>query len=42
MSPEAVSPLRRRMISGRTPVIRLDKLLAWNWKAARPAMATAA
>ena len=24
-----------RMISGRTPVNRLDELLAWNWKAAR-------
>ena len=31
-----------RMISGRTPVNRLDELLAWNWKAARAAMATAA
>src|SRR3954451_22373672 len=27
-----------RMISGRTPVNRLDELLAWNWKAARDAM----
>ena len=24
-----------RMSSGRTPVNRLDELLAWNWKAAR-------
>jgi IS66 C-terminal element len=24
-----------RMISGRTPVNRLEELLAWNWKAAR-------
>jgi sulfite reductase alpha subunit-like flavoprotein len=31
-----------RMISGRTPVNRLDELLAWNWKAARATMATAA
>ena len=31
-----------RMISGRTPVNRLDELLAWNWKAARAALATAA
>ena len=31
-----------RMISGRTPVNRLDELLAWNWKAARDALATAA
>ena len=31
-----------RMISGRTPVNRLDELLAWNWKAARAAMASAA
>jgi hypothetical protein len=30
------------MISGRTPVNRLDELLAWNWKAARATMATAA
>ena len=30
------------MISGRTPVNRLDELLAWNWKAARAALATAA
>jgi len=31
-----------RMISGRTPVNRLDELLAWNWKAAQPSLATAA
>jgi transposase len=31
-----------RMISGRTPVNRLDELLVWNWKAARAALATAA
>ena len=31
-----------RMISGRTPINRLDELLAWNWKAARDALATAA
>ncbi len=31
-----------RMISGRTPVNRLDELLAWHWKAARAALATAA
>jgi len=31
-----------RMISGRTPVNRLDELLAWNWKAAQDAMASAA
>jgi hypothetical protein len=31
-----------RMISGRTPVNRLDELLAWHWKAARDALATAA
>src|SRR3954452_22700427 len=31
-----------RMISGRTPVSRLDELLAWNWKAARDALAPAA
>src|SRR4051812_44782357 len=31
-----------RMISGRTPVNRLDELLAWNWKAARDALAPAA
>jgi hypothetical protein len=31
-----------RIISGRTPVNRLDELLAWNWKAARDALATAA
>jgi len=31
-----------RMISGRTPVNRLDELLAWNWKAAPAALATAA
>src|SRR3954468_14421321 len=31
-----------RMISGRTPVNRLDELLAWNWKAARDALTTAA
>jgi sulfite reductase alpha subunit-like flavoprotein len=31
-----------RMISGRTPVSRLDELLAWHWKAARDALATAA
>src|SRR4051794_5267736 len=31
-----------RMISGRTPVNRLDELLAWNWKAARDALVTAA
>ena len=30
------------MISGRTPVNRLDELLAWNWKAARDALAPAA
>ena len=31
-----------RMISGRTPVNRLDELLAWNWKAAQPSLAIAA
>src|SRR3954466_11463441 len=31
-----------RMISGRTPVSRLDELLAWHWKAARDALAPAA
>ena len=31
-----------RMISGRTPINRLDELLAWNWKAAQPSLATAA
>jgi transposase len=31
-----------RIISGRTPVNRLDELLAWNWKAARATMASAA
>jgi transposase len=31
-----------RIISGRTPVNRLDELLAWNWKAARTSWATAA
>ena len=31
-----------RMISGRTPVNRLDELLAWHWKAARDALVTAA
>jgi len=31
-----------RIISGHTPVNRLDELLAWNWKAARDAMANAA
>src|SRR5215210_1261424 len=31
-----------RMISGRAPVSRLDELLAWNWKAAYSALATAA
>src|SRR3954466_11438605 len=31
-----------RMISVRTPVNRLEELLAWNWKAARDALATAA
>ena len=31
-----------RIISGRTPINRLDELLAWNWKAARDALATAA
>jgi len=31
-----------RMISGRNPVNRLDELLAWHWKAARDALATAA
>jgi hypothetical protein len=30
------------MISGRTPVNRLDELLAWNWKTARATMASAA
>ena len=31
-----------RIISGRTPVNRLDELLAWHWKAARDAMVSAA
>ena len=31
-----------RMISGRTPVNRLDELLAWNWRAARDALSSAA
>ena len=31
-----------QIISGRTPVNRLDELLAWNWKGARDAMANAA
>src|SRR3954462_2364108 len=31
-----------RMISGGTPVSRLDELLAWHWKAARDALAPAA
>jgi transposase len=31
-----------RIISGRTPVNRLEELLAWNWKAARDALAPAA
>ena len=31
-----------RMISGRTPVNRLNELLAWNWKAARATLTAAA
>ena len=31
-----------RMISGRTPVNRLEELFAWNWKAARTPLVSAA
>jgi hypothetical protein len=30
-----------RIICGRTPINRLDELLAWNWKAAQASLAPA-